>query len=119
MVGVAAYSVEQTNGVQTRKAVQYYSNFDELKRQYNSNLDELKRAVVKEKDCLSFLGITESKFDYCKVGTKGYDGVVAVIGDSHAHIAFPGISEGLEEFGLTTVLLANSSCPPLIDSHWG
>jgi len=109
VLGVAAYSVEMTNGVQTRNAV----------LEYNSNLDELKRTVAKERDCLSFLGITDSKFNYCKVGVKGSDGVVAVIGDSHAHVAFPGISEGLERFGLTTVLLANSSCPPLIGSPWG
>ena len=108
-LGEAAYSVEKTNGFQTRKAL----------LEYNPNLDELKRTVAKEKDCSSFLDITESNFDYCKIGTKGSDGVVAVIGDSHAHFAFPGISEGLEKFGLTTVLLANSFCPPLIDSHWG
>ena len=68
---------------------------------------------------LRFLGMQESKFDYCKVSTKGSEGVVAVIGDSHAHVAFPGISKGLEKYGLTTVLLANSSCPPLLGSPEG
>ena len=82
-------------------------------------MDELKTPVAKEKECLEFLGIKESKFDYCKIGAKGSKGVVAVIGDSHAHVAFPGISEGLEEYGLTTILLANSSCPPFLGSPWG
>jgi len=109
LLGVIAYSIEQTNGVKTRSVV----------IEYNSNLDELKRTVAKEKECLEFLGIKESKFDYCKIGTKGSKGVVAVIGDSHAHVAFPGISKGLEEYGLTTILLANSSCPPLLGSPWG
>ena len=109
LLGAAAYSIEQMNGVQTRKAV----------LEYNSNLDELKRTTAKESKCLEFLGIKKSKFDYCKVSSKGSEGVVAVIGDSHAHVAFPGISEGLEQYGLTTLLLANSSCPPLMGSPWG
>ena len=108
-LGVIAYSIEHTNGVQTRSAVV----------EFNSNLDELKRTVAKEKECLEFLGIKESTFDYCKIGTEGPEGVVAVIGDSHAHVAFPGISEGLKKYGLTTILLANSSCPPLLGSPWG
>ena len=107
--GVVAYSIEQTNGVETRRAV----------LEYNTNLDELKRTVAKEKECLEFLGIKESKFKYCKISAKGSNGLVAVIGDSHAHVAFPGISEGLERYGLTTILLANSSCPPFLGSPWG
>ena len=109
LLGVIAYSIEQTNGVKTRSAV----------IEYNSNLDELKRTVAKEKECLDFLGIKESKFNYCKIGAKGSEGVVAIIGDSHAHVAFPGISEGLEKYGLNTILLANSSCPPFVGSPWG
>ena len=108
-LGFIAYSIEYTNGVQTRSAVV----------EFNSNLDELERTVAKEKECLEFLGIKESKFNYCKIGTKGSEGVVAVIGDSHARVAFPGISEGLKKYGLTTILLANSSCPPLLGSPWG
>ena len=109
LLGVVAYSIEQMNGVETRRAV----------LEYNSNLDELKRTVAKEKECLEFLNIKESKFNYCKIGAKGSEGVVAVIGDSHAHVAFPGISKGLEKYGLTTILLANSSCPPLLESPSG
>ena len=63
--------------------------------------------------------LTTQDIHGCKIGTKGSKGVVAVIGDSHAHVAFPGISKGLEEYGLTTILLANSSCPPLLGSPWG
>ena len=109
LIGGTAFLVEHLQGVQSRKAVV----------EYNSNLDELKRTVAKEKECLEFLGMGKSKFDYCKLGEVGSEGVVAVIGDSHAHVAFPGISEGLAKFGLTTILMANSSCPPLIGSPWG
>ena len=109
LVGSAGYSIERSNGVSTRSAVVHY----------NANLDELNRTVAKEKECLDFLEIRESNFNYCKVGTIGSEGIVAVIGDSHAHVAFPGISEGLKRYGLTTVLLANSSCPPLVGSPWG
>jgi peptidoglycan/LPS O-acetylase OafA/YrhL len=104
MVGLGLFAgvVSYSNGVKDRSVV----------TKYNMNLSELKRTVAKEDQCLSFLGLSESKFNYCKIGKLGTEGVVAVIGDSHAHVAFPGIARGLETFGYTSVLLANSSCPP-------
>lgn len=101
-VGLLGGFVSYSEGVKNRSAVVTY----------NMNLNELKRTPAKEEKCLSFLGLTESKFNYCKIGKLGTEGVVAVIGDSHAHVAFPGIARGLETFGYTSVLLANSSCPP-------
>jgi hypothetical protein len=104
MVGLGLFAgvVSYSNGVKDRSVV----------TKYNMNLSEIKRTVAKEDQCLSFLGLSESKFNYCKIGKLGTEGVVAVIGDSHAHVAFPGIARGLETFGYTSVLLANSSCPP-------
>ncbi|EJW22097.1 hypothetical protein IMCC14465_04910 [alpha proteobacterium IMCC14465] len=101
-LGLLAGIVSYSEGVKYRSAV----------TNDNMNLSELKRTVAKEEQCLSFLGLSESKFNYCKIGKLGTRGVVAVIGDSHAHVAFPGIAKGLESFGYTSVLLANSSCPP-------
>lgn len=101
-LGLLAGIVSCSQGMKDRSVV----------AKYNMNLSELKRTVAKEDQCLSFLGLSESKFNYCKIGKLGTEGVVAVIGDSHAHVAFPGIARGLEAFGYTSVLLANSSCPP-------
>lgn len=104
MVGLGLFAgiVSYSNGAENRGVLD----------KYNMNLSELKRTVAKDDQCLSFLGLSESKFEYCKIGKLGTDGVVAVIGDSHAHVAFPGIARGLETSGYTSVLLANSSCPP-------
>ncbi len=38
---------------------------------------------------------------------------IAVIGDSHAHSSYPGFSQVANAKGYETILLANSSCPPL------
>ncbi len=109
IIGLFSFYVNKSDGIQTRSVV----------KDYLSNLDELQRTIAKENSCLSFLGISQSKFNYCKIGKIGNRGTVAVIGDSHAHVAFPGISDGLEKLGYTTVLLANSSCPPFLNSPWG
>ena len=78
MVGLGLFAgvVSYSNGVKDRSVV----------TKYNMNLSELKRTVAKEDQCLSFLGLSESKFNYCKIGKLGTEGVVAVIGDSHAHV---------------------------------
>lgn len=108
-IGGAAFYVSEADGLKFRPDVSRYS----------ANLDELKRTVAKEEACVSYLGLSSSKFDYCKIGKIGKQGVVAVIGDSHAHVAFPGIATGLEVLGYTSILLANSSCPPFDGSPWG
>ncbi|MGV6851466.1 MAG: acyltransferase family protein [bacterium] len=109
LLGVSGFYVYKNSGLQERSAV----------LAFESNLDELTRTVAKEDKCLNFLGLQDSKFDYCKVGSVGKEGAIAIIGDSHAHASFPGISESLEKYDITTVLLANSSCPPLEGSPWG
>ncbi len=39
--------------------------------------------------------------------------MIALVGDSHAHVLFPGVSESAALRGYGTLLLANSGCPPL------
>ena len=109
IVGTSALYVSQKDGIPNRKAIV----------EYEANLDELQRTIAIDSMCLSYLELLESKFNYCKISSIGFKGVVAIIGDSHAHAAFPGISEGLSKLGYTTILLANSSCPPLLGSAWG
>jgi hypothetical protein len=45
--------------------------------------------------------------------------VIALIGDSHAHALFPGVAEAAKAEGKSAVLLANSSCPPLLGAVTG
>jgi hypothetical protein len=47
--------------------------------------------------------------------TKLFD----IIVDSQAHVLFPGIAEIANNHGYDTILLANSSSPPLIQFMWG
>jgi len=54
-------------------------------------------------------------FDYCKSTTESItDNYVAIIGDSHAHVLYPGFSEELKKKEYGTVLLANSGCASLL-----
>ena len=58
-------------------------------------------------------------FPYCRYTNVNADETVAIIGDSHAHAAYPGISEFLLGKGVNSILLANSSCPPFMGSYTG
>lgn len=44
---------------------------------------------------------------------------IAVIGDSHAHTAYPGFAKEFSKKGYETILLANSSCPPYLGGAMG
>jgi len=44
---------------------------------------------------------------------------IAIIGDSHAHTAYPGFAEEFNKRGYEAVLLANSSCPPYLEGAMG
>ena len=48
---------------------------------------------------------------YCRMQAKSGP-MIAIIGDSHAHVLFPGVAELAGQKGYGTLLLANSSCPP-------
>ena len=45
--------------------------------------------------------------------------MIGLIGDSHAHVLFPGVSELAEKQGYGTLLLANSGCPPFMGAVTG
>jgi len=45
--------------------------------------------------------------------------MIGLIGDSHAHVLFSGVSELAEKQGYGTLLLANSGCPPLVGAVTG
>lgn len=111
-ISITGLVIHNKNGVADRGNLTY---LDQL------NLEFI-RTAPKDKDCLSYaesaLG-EKSGFHYCKSNSLDDETIIAVIGDSHAHALFPGISEIARKNGYGTILLANSSCPPLIDFPWG
>lgn len=80
---------------------------------YKDNRLDLIRTPATDAACLAALG-GAALIDYCRMSDLGHPKTVAVIGDSHAHVAFPGIAELVAQRGMNTLLLANSSCPPLV-----
>ena len=83
-------------------------------RGFVDNKSELLRAVATDSECFRYIGITKTFFTYCRFLNSGSGETVAVVGDSHAHVAYPPIAEYLKRKGLNTLLLANSKCPPFL-----
>lgn len=104
VVGLVGYDTYRREGYDVRASVQGFAN----------NKNELVRTPAMDAACLEYVGTPTPLFPYCRFTAAGGDETVAVIGDSHAHVAYPGIAEWLGERGINTVLLANSSCPPLL-----
>jgi peptidoglycan/LPS O-acetylase OafA/YrhL len=72
---------------------------------------QMKREPATDKSCLS-LFITGDAPVYCRQ-SKPNQKMIGIIGDSHAHVLFPGFAEQAERAGYGVLLLANSGCPPL------
>lgn len=81
---------------------------------------ELKRTPAKDKQCEGFAKkiVGNVNFNYCRTNYIGSNKTIALIGDSHAHSLYPGFSKIAENNGYNTLLLANSSCPPLLGFNW-
>ncbi len=84
-----------------------------------NNRSELIRTPATDQACFDYVELKTPLFNYCRYKNLNSNETVAVIGDSHAHVAYPGISEFFESRGESTVLLANSSCPPFMRSPTG
>ncbi len=83
-----------------------------------ANQRQLKRTPETDPQCFAFVGATPS-FPYCRLSDVGGAMTVALIGDSHAHALFQGLAEELNARRLNVVLLANSSCAPLVGATTG
>lgn len=100
VLGVLIFSAD---GLENRQFVAAYPN----------NKNELLRTQESDFACFEYIGIKRPLFPYCRYHDAGSGDTIAVIGDSHAHVAYPGIQEIAALSGKNAVLLANSSCPPL------
>lgn len=96
-------------GVPSRSSIEEYS--------YNRN--QLLRWPSVDQACINLVGGVKPLFDYCRYSNSNSSRNVIVMGDSHAHAAFPGISEYLKTKGYNAILFANSNCPPLIGTYTG
>lgn len=86
---------------------------------YSANRNQLLREPSIDQACVKLVGGVKPLFDYCRYNNINSSRNVIVLGDSHAHAAFPGISEYLKTKGYNAILFANSNCPPLIGTYTG
>jgi peptidoglycan/LPS O-acetylase OafA/YrhL len=109
IIGLFGFYVKEKKGLPDRSNMQ----------SYRQAIQHFKRTPAKDETCLNYsrglLG-DQQTFDYCRadldINNKAKK-LIAIIGDSHAHTLFPGISKVARSKGYETILLANSSCPTL------
>ncbi len=109
IVGYVGFNTYDRDGYEFRNSIKRFVN----------NKNELIRTQALDDECLKYTGIAKPLFPYCRFTNTNSIETVAVIGDSHAHVAYPGIAEYLRNKGINSVLLANSGCPPFIGSYQG
>jgi len=63
---------------------------------YN-NKNELVRTPATDQPCLEYINNQHPLFPYCRFTNTGSKETVAIIGDSHAHVAYPGIADYLQQ----------------------
>jgi peptidoglycan/LPS O-acetylase OafA/YrhL len=109
ILGYVGFNTYDKDGYEFRKSIKSFVN----------NKNELIYTPAIDDECLEYTGLGKPLFPYCRFTNANSDETIAVIGDSHAHVAYPGISEYLRSKGINTVLLANSGCPPFLGVYMG
>jgi hypothetical protein len=109
IAGGAGLDVYWREGIETRPGIQGLM----------ANRNELVRTPNRDMACLAYLNKPAVPFEYCRfLGEKNSE-TVAIIGDSHAHVAFQGLAEILSARGKNALLMANSGCPPFLGAEYG
>ena len=112
LVGLMGLYVKDQDGMASRVHLSYLEKFN-IEFTRTPQTDKLCDQVVKSK-------IEEDRqFDYCRADNIESEKYITIIGDSHAHAIYPGISKVAKDNGYGSILLANSSCPTLIGFEWG
>lgn len=109
IVGCVGYNTYSGDGYPFRSSIKNFVN----------NKSELEKNLATDNHCLNYIKNKSPLFPYCRFSNVGSAETIAVVGDSHALAAYPGISEYLQERGINTVLLANSGCPPFLGAPFG
>ena len=97
----ASFSVSASDGFPDRSTVGYLK----------AAKLQMKREPATDASCLSLFPPDAAPV-YCRQQNAGPQ-MIGIIGDSHAHVLFPGVSDLAALKGYGTLLLANSGCPPL------
>lgn len=104
---LASFGVAASDGLPDRPSVRHLEDAEA----------QMKREPRDDVSCLRLFA-PDSAPVYCRQHNPGAR-MVGLIGDSHAHVLFPGVSELAEKQGFGTLLLANSGCPPLVGAVTG
>lgn len=67
--------------------------------------EQLIKPAIRDAACFAYTGTENGDFDYCRFNNAGSRQTVALLGDSHAHSAFPGLAELGDEIGFNTVFM--------------
>jgi peptidoglycan/LPS O-acetylase OafA/YrhL len=109
ILGYVGFNTYDKDGYEFRKSI----------KSFVKNKNELIFTPAIDDECLEYTGLGKPLFAFCRFTNANSEETIAVIGDSHAHVAYPGISEYLKSKGINTVLMANSGCPPFLRVHSG
>ncbi|WP_188707683.1 acyltransferase family protein [Polaromonas eurypsychrophila] len=104
---VASLSVVASEGLPGRTSVGYVKAAEA----------QIKREPASDEACKNLFAAGSAPV-YCRLHNSGKQ-MIGLIGDSHAHVLFPGVSELAGKQGYGTLLLANSGCPPLLGAVTG
>lgn len=111
-IGLAGHIVRSNDGFTERSHLSYLGE----------HIIQFKREAPRDELCekhLYTLDQQERLIDYCRKSASNHDQTIVIIGDSHAHVMFPGIEMIAEKHSYNAILLSNSSCPSLIGLKWG
>ena len=97
---IASYAIVVTQGLPNRSVLSYIKVAE----------TQMRREPRQDQSCLSLFPEGNAPV-YCRQHNQGQR-MIAITGDSHAHVLFPGVSSLAAEKGYGTLLLANSGCPP-------
>lgn len=104
---LASFGVSASDGFPDRSVVAYVKAVEA----------QMTREPATDEACLGLFpqGVAPA---YCRQHLPG-PRMIGTIGDSHAHVLYPGIAEQAERAGYGVLLLANSGCPPLVGAVTG
>lgn len=107
LLGTLGSYIQRSGGLPERSQILEY---EAMREQFikPAPQDDLCRSMIKETtgDVV--------KVSHCRVSrAEGATKVVALIGDSHAYVLFPGFAEVLNRNGYNLILLSINSCPTL------
>lgn len=111
LLGAGGKVIQLNSGLPDRPSVAHYKDFE----------SQLVREPSTDSVCVDYierLGV-DRLFYYCRSSNLQNEKWLAIIGDSHAHVLFPGFSEEASKRGYGTILIANSGCPPLVGTAKG